>query len=221
MKVSLLIPTKNEEGCIGRVLREVPRGIVNEIIIIDGHSTDNTTVEVKANIRSSDKLIKQKGSGYGSAFLQGLKMVTGDVIVMMDADGSHNPRDIVNIINKFKQGYEYVMATRYAKGGHSEDDTLIRFLGNKIFTFLTNIIHGTNVTDSLYLFTAISRKGLEKLHLTSLGFEFCTEIIVKAHKANLKFGEVPVVERARFAGKSKVNSFKHGLKILSIILRRY
>lgn len=221
MKVTLLIPTKNEEGCIGRVLREVPRRIVSEIIIIDGHSADNTVMEAKANMSPGDKLLKQKGDGYGSAFLEGFKMATGDVIVMMDADGSHNPNDIVNIIHKFKQGYEYVMATRYAKGGCSKDDTIIRFLGNKIFTWMTNVIHGTNVTDSLYLFTAISRKGLRKLHLTSPGFEFCTEIIVKAHKANLRFGEVPVTERARFAGKSKVNSFKHGLKILSIILRRY
>lgn len=221
MKVSLIIPTRNEEGCIGRVIREIPRKIVDEVIIIDGHSTDNTIIEAKRALKKNDKLINQKNLGYGAAFLEGFKAVTGDVIIMMDADGSHNPKDIDRIIDKFKQGYEFVMASRYTKGGKSDDDTLIRFLGNKIFTWMTNVIHGTNVTDSLYLFTAISKKKLDALYLVSPDFEFCTEIIVKAHKANLKFAEVPTIERKRYAGKSKVNAFIHGLKILRIILRPY
>ena len=221
MKVSLIIPTRNEEGCIGKVLQEVPRKIVNEIIIIDGHSQDNTYNEAKKGLKKSDCLIRQREIGYGAAFLEGFQKATGDVIVMMDADGSHNPKDIEKIINKFKKVFDYVIASRYAKGGRSEDDTLIRLIGNKIFTWMTNFVHGTNVSDSLYLYTAISKKGLDKLDLTSKGFEFCTEIIVKAHKAGLKFGEVAVVERARFAGKSKVNSFYHGLKILRMILQKY
>lgn len=221
MKVTVIIPTRNEEGCIGKVLNELPRNIVNEVIIVDGHSTDNTINEAKKNMQKSDKIITQKEKGYGDAFIQGFRHVTGDVIIMMDADGSHDPKDIKAIIDKFKKGYEYVMATRYAKGGKSLDDTLLRFIGNKLFTWMTNIIHGTRVTDSLYLYTAISKKSLEKLKVQSKGFEFCTEIIVKAHKHGLKFGEVPVTERARFAGESKVNSFIHGAKILRMILRKY
>lgn len=221
MKVSLVIPTRNEEGCIGRVLREVPRKIVDEIIIVDGHSMDQTVPEARAALQPKDKILIQKNMGYGAAFLEAFGVTTGDVIVMMDADGSHNPADIKKIIDKFKEGYDYVMASRYMKGGRSEDDTVIRFIGNKVFTWMTNVVQGTDVTDSLYLFTAISRKGLNKLHLVSVGFEFCTEIVVKAHKAGLRFGEIPAIERARFAGNSKVNSLWHGLKILSMILRYY
>ena len=220
-KVSLLIPTLNEEGCIGRVLQEVPRDAVDEIVVIDGHSKDRTEQEVKANMRPEDKFVVQKGKGYGAAFLEGFEVATGDVLIMMDADGSHNPSDIPKLVERVRRGGEYVMASRYAPGGHSEDDTIIRWFGNRMFTLMTNMVHGTRVTDSLYLFTAITRDGLRKLKLTSPGFEFCTEIVVKAHRAGLKFDEVPALERARYAGRSKVNAFWHGLKILRMILKRY
>lgn len=221
MKVSVIFPTKNEEGCIGRVLREVPREVVDEIIVIDGHSTDRTEEEVKAELRPSDRFVMQKGKGYGGAFREAFDIASGDVIIMMDADGSHDPKDLPAIVDKVERGYEYVMASRYAPGGRSDDDTFIRWFGNRFFTWLTNAVHSTRVTDSLYLYTAITREGLNKLNLTTDGFEFCTEILVKAHRAGLKFAEVPAVERARFAGKSKVNALWHGLKILRMILRRY
>jgi glycosyltransferase involved in cell wall biosynthesis len=221
MKVSVIIPTLNEQGCIGKVLDEIPRDIVTQVIIVDGHSTDGTMKEAKSHMKRSDIFFAQKGTGYGNAFLEGIKKVTGDVIVMMDADGSHNPKDIRKIIKKFKEGYEYVMASRYMSGGKSYDDTLIRFTGNMVFTFMTNMIHGTHVSDSLYLYTAISTKAIKKLNLKSPGFEFCTEIIVLAHKAKLRFGEVPAIERARYAGKSKVNALIHGFIILKMILQPY
>lgn len=221
MKVSVIFPTRNEEGCIGRVLREVPREIVDEIIVIDGHSTDRTAEEAKIELRPSDRFVIQKGKGYGGAFREAFDIASGDVIIMMDADGSHDPKDIPAIVDKVERGYEYVMASRYAPGGRSDDDTFIRWFGNRFFTWLTNAVHSTRVTDSLYLYTAITREGLNKLNLKTDGFEFCTEILVKAHRAGLKFAEVPAIERARFAGKSKVNAFWHGLKILRMILRRY
>ncbi len=221
MKVTILIPTKNEEGCIGRVLSEVPRNIVSEVIVIDGHSTDNTCKEAQRFMKAGDRIVRQRKKGYGDAFIQGLKIASGDLIVMMDADGSHNPRDISKIIKKVKQGAEYVMASRYMPGGRSDDDTWLRFFGNKFFTWMTNIVHGTNITDSLYLFTAIKKSTLKTLNLKSSGFEFCTEIVVKAHKAGLKFAEVPTIERARYAGHSKVNSLVHGIKILRMVLKKY
>jgi len=222
MKISLIIPTMNEEGAIGRVLKEIPKNIINEIIVIDGHSTDNTAKEAKAEFRPrKDKFILQKKKGFGSALQQAFKQTRGDVIVILNADGSQNPKDIPALLKKIKEGYTYIMASRYSKGGRSDDDTIIRFIGNRTLTFLTNLLHKTNVTDSLYFFTAITRKDLKKLHLVCPGFEFCIEMLIKAHKAGLKFAEVPVVERARFAGKSKVNAFSAGWKILLVILQKY
>jgi len=222
MKITVVIPARNEEGCIGRVLREIPRTLVHEILIVDGNSNDKTVAEAKRFMRSSDKLLHQKGGGgYGAALIQGMKGASGEVIVMMDADGSHDPKDIGKILKEMEGGADYVMASRYMPGGRSDDDTWLRWFGNKIFTWMTNMVHGTDMTDSLYLFTAIKKDAMKKLNLRSDGFEFCTEIVVKAHKAGLKFAEIPTIERARYAGESKVNSLYHGIKILSMILRRY
>lgn len=222
MKVSLIIPTLNEQGAIGRVLREVPKDVVNQIIVIDGHSTDNTAAEAKAELgRKNDKFVLQKKAGFGNALLEAFKKASGDVIVIMDGDGSQNPKDIASFLKKIKDGYAYVMGSRYGRGGRSDDDTIIRLIGNRAFTSLTNLVHGTKVSDSLYLFIAIKRKDLKKLQLSSPGIEICVEIPIKAHKAGLKLAEIPVIERARYAGESKVNAFFTGLRILGMIFRKY
>ncbi len=220
MKVSLIIPTKDESGSIVRVLKEVSRNIIDEIIVIDGHSTDTTEEEAKRQLRpGKDKFILQTYRGFGRALQQAFKIAKGDVVVIMNGDGSHNPKDIPALLEKIRQGSEYVISSRYMKGGRSDDDTIVRFIGNRTLTFLTNILHGTNVSDSLYFFTAITRDGLKKLHLVSPGFEICIETLIKAHSYGLKFTEIPVVERRRFAGKSKVNALSAGWKILMVIFR--
>ena len=221
MKVSLIIPTKDEEGAIGRVLKEVPKNLIYEIIVIDGHSTDNTAKEVKSQLRlGRDRFILQKKKGFGNALIQAFNIAKGDIIIIMNADGSHNPKNIPSLLKKIRDGASYVMASRYIRGGRSDDDTIIRFIGNRTLTFLTNLVHGTNVSDSLYFFTAFKRSGLKKIHPKSPGFEFCIEILIMAHKAGLKFAEVPVIERASFS-KSKVNAFSVGFKILGKILQNY
>lgn len=219
MKVSLIIPTKDESGVIGMVLKEIPKNIIDEIIVIDGHSTDGTEEEAKAELRpGKDKFILQKKKGFGSALMQAFKAAKGDIIVILNADGSQNPKDIPSLLKKIQQGAHYIIASRYSRGGRSDDDTVVRFIGNRMLTFLTNLLHGTNVTDSLFFYIAITRKGFNKLRLSSPGFEFCIEMLIKAHKAGLKFAEVPVIERRRFAGKSKVNALSAGWKILMVII---
>lgn len=220
MKISLVIPTRNEAGAIGRVLKEIPLKKIHEIIVVDGHSTDGTAKEVKALLRSGkDRFILQKKKGFGNALKQAFKEASGDVIVILNGDGSQNPKDIFKLTKKVEEGYDYIMASRYGNGASSDDDTIVRFIGNRTLTFLTNFLHKTNVSDSLYFYTAITRKGLNKLSLKSPGFEFCIEMLIKAHKAGLKFAEVPTHERARFAGISKVSAVSAGWKILKVILK--
>ena len=219
-KVTVIIPTRNEEGCIGSLIREIPKKYVDEIVVIDGHSTDNTREEAKG-ADTKTKVFLQRGWGYGGAVQQGAKHARGDILILMDADGSMNPNAIPQLLKKADEGYEYVMGSRYINGSKSEDDTIIRYIGNKFFTWLTNIIHKTNVTDSLYTYNAIPKKSFLKIKAKSKGFEYCTEILVRAKMAGLKFAEVPAPERARSCGKTKVNAFWHGLKILTMILRKY
>lgn len=219
MKISVIIPTRNEAGCIGRVLKEIPNKIVDEIIIIDGHSTDSTKQEAQAYLRKGkDKFIFQKKKGFGNALQQALSAARGDILIILNGDGSQDPKDIPKLVKKIKEGNEYVMASRYAKGARSDDDTIIRFIGNRSLTFFTNMLHRTHVSDSLFFYTAITRNGFKKLHLTSPNFEYCIEMLIKAKKAGLKFAEVPVIERSRFAGKSKVSALPTGWKILKVIL---
>jgi len=217
-KITVIIPTRNEGGCIGPLIKEIPKKYVDEIIVVDGHSTDNTKGEAR---RAGAKFILQKGYGYGSAVQQGAKYAKGGVLILMDADGSMNPNAIPLLLKKIDEGYEYVMGSRYINNLKSADDTLVRYFGNKFFTWLTNVIHKTNVTDSLFTYNAIPKKAFMKIGARSKGFEYCTEILVKAKKAGLKFAEVPAPERQRMFGKTKINAFWHGLKILGMILKNY
>lgn len=221
-KVSLLIPTRNEEGCIGRVIQEVPKEWVDEILVIDGRSKDKTVKEAKEKMRpKKDRVIIQKGMGYGGAFIQGIKEAKGDIIIMMDADGSHDPADIPFLLRKIDEGYDYVMSSRYTAGGRSYDDTFVRWFGNQVFTKTTNFVHNMHVTDSLYLLTAAWKEDLLKLNLKMTGFEFCTEIVIKSARAGLRFAEVATIERARYAGNTHVFAPWHGLKILKAIFEKY
>lgn len=216
MMVSVITPTLNEAECIAEVLREIPKNPIDEILVVDGHSTDGTADIVK---ELGYKVIQQEGKGYGLAFQTGIKHATGNILVLMDGDGSHNPADIPRLLEKLAEGYDLVLGSRYAPGGHSKDDTLIRYIGNKVFSFLIQLIYRIGISDGLYLFVAGKRKVFESITFTSPNFEFCVEVPIKAHKAGFVIGEIPCIERKRTGGRSKVNAFYHGLRVLWTILR--
>ena len=216
MKVSLVIPTLEEAGCIETVLSQVPKGYVDEILVVDAYSKDGTADIVR---RLGYKVVMQEGRGFGDAFSLGVSHAKGDVIILMDGDGSHNPADIPKLLAKINEGYAYVLASRYCKGSKSYDDTMVRHIGNKFFTFLICIFHNMKISDSLYLFTAIRKEVFDKIAIKSKGFEYCVEILVKVHKSGFKMEEIPSVERKRYSGYSKVRSMKHGLKILIEIFK--
>lgn len=216
MTVSVILITLDEVNCIGRVLDSIPKDAVDEILVVDGHSTDGTPELVR---NMGYNVIFQEGKGYGAAFLTGAKNAKGDIIILMDSDGSQNPEDIPKLLEKIKEGYKVVFASRYLKGSGSEDDTFIRFVGNKFFTALTNLLHGVGISDSLFLFAAIDKNVFNSLGLKYQGFEFCVEVPIKAHKKGYKFAQIPSFERKRFHGKSRVNAFIHGIKILKTIIK--
>lgn len=153
--------------------------------------------------------------------MQGFNLAKGDILVIMCGDGSDNPKYIKDFISRINQGYEYVRASRYMKGAKSDDDTWITLIGNKILTLLTNLVHRLKVSDALYIYSAISKKGFKQFKLDSCGFEITIELLIKSHREGLKFVNIPVAERKRFAGRPKINSFLDGLKILKSIFRDY
>ncbi len=218
MKVSLIIPTKNEANSIEKTLAEVPGGIIDEIIIVDGNSTDGTPEIVK---KLGCKVIEGVGGGYGTAVRTGIKQSMGDVLIFMDADGSQNPKDIPRLLEKIKEGYDVGWGSRFLPDGGSADNTLIRSFGNWFFSLLTRLVQGLKVADILYTFSAFKREIFDKIKLESSGFELCIELPLRAHKAGFKFGEIACFERKRFADKTKVNDLFDGWKILLAILKKY
>lgn len=218
MKVTLIIPTLNESEVIDKTLALVPREHLDEVIVVDGHSTDNT-VEIAQSLGC--KTFLQPKSGYGNAVTYGVKKAKGDVVIFMDADGSQPPDAIPQLLSKINEGYEMVLGSRYLEGAGSHDDTAIRYIGNRFFTFLGNKLHKLNLSDALFLYTAIRKETFKRINPTSLNMEFCMEILIKARKKGIKIAEIPVKEPKRIAGKTKVNALYHGLRILLWTLKRY
>jgi len=189
--------------------------LVDETIVIDGHSTDRTFEIVK---NSGYNIILQEGRGRGNAFKTGFKNVSGDLIVMLSTDGNERPADIKKLIEKANEGYDMVIATRFGLG-NSEDVTFIRNIGNYLFTKLCNIVSGLNVTDSMNGFRILTKEFIEKMNLESGKFDIEAEITVKAGKLKLKVAEIPTIEDERSYSDSKLRTFRDGRIILKRILK--
>lgn len=217
-KISLIIPTRNEAKSLEKSILELPRELISEIIIADGHSTDGTLEIAK---KLGCKAITQEGKGFGLGIRTGLKYVTGDIIVIMDADGSEDPKDIVRLLEKIKEGYDVGWGSRYLRGHKTPDDTWFRYFGNRILTFLARTLHGIEVTDIMYMFAAYKKEIFNKIKLESSDFTLCIELPLKVHRAGFKFGEIACSERKRFADKSRVNAVIDGWKFLMAILKKY
>lgn len=217
LRVTLVIPAMNEENNIAWVLRRVPSRVA-EIILVDGHSTDST-VSLAREARPDIVIVQQRGAGKGAALRTGFEVATGDVIVMMDSDGSMDPSEIMNFVTAVEQGYEFVKGSRCVLGGCSADLTAVRRLGNRALTAAVNLLFLVPFSDLCYGFVAFRRDRLESLALTAQGFEFETEIAIHAIKAGLRIAEVPSVESPRRYGTSNLRAFRDGQRVLRTIAR--
>lgn len=216
MKISAVIPTLNEVSTIKMVLDSLPKDIIDEVLVVDGNSTDGTVELVKS---LGYPVYREEGNGFGAAFATGAKKATGDVVVFINSDYSHDAADIPKFLQKIEDGYDMVMASRYLKGGGSEDDDWLHYVGNRIITFVSNLVHGTNFSDILYFYLAAKKDVFDKVKTTAEGFEYCIELPIKAHKAGFKITQVPSFERKRAGGKAKVNALRHGSKIFLSIFK--
>jgi len=216
-QISLIIATYNEEESIDYVLRELEDYNFFEIIIVDKNSIDRTLqIANSYNV----KIINQLNKGWGSAVIQGFKYASGNYLTYMDADGSYNPKTIIEMFEKTKE-YDFVCASRYKDNNISEDDTLIRSIGNKFFTFITNHFLNLKISDSLFFYPLIKKEDFEKINPKSLTFGLCVEIPYLLSLVNLTYVDILSLERKRYAGKSKVNAFTDGVKILIDIVKMY
>lgn len=215
--VSVVIPTLNEENNIRWVLERLPE-IVDEVILVDGHSSDHT-VQVARAARPDIVVTTQRFRGKGDAVRVAAAAATCDLIVMIDADGSMNPAEIHRLVTPLMNGYDFVKGSRFLVGGGSTDLTALRRLGNRALVWITNTMFLVRFTDLCYGFCSFRRDCLPALALTAHGFEIETELVVHALKADLRIAEVPSTELPRRYGTSNLHALRDGQRVLRTLVR--
>jgi len=235
--VSIVMPARNEARNLEAVLPELPE--VHELILVDGSSVD-ATVETALRLRPDTKVVRQTRRGKGNALACGFAAATGDIIVMFDADGSADPKEIATFVSVLRSGVDFAKGSRFhtldgVRGG-SEDITGLRRIGNSSLNRVANQLFGTTFSDLCYGYNAFWRRVLPLLDLPSPnlpasrsvngmywgdGFEIETLIICRAAASNLRIAEVPSVERRRLFGASNLRTFTDGSRVLRTIVAEH
>ena len=215
--VSVVIPTLNEAENLPHVLPHIPAWVY-EVIIVDGNSTDGTA-DVARRLRRDVRIVRQEGSGKGAALRSGFAAARGDIIVMMDADGSTDPGEIPLYVGALLAGADFVKGSRFLQGGGTSDMSLHRRLGNWGLTLGVRVLFGGSFSDLCYGYNAFWRRVLPQLDLYGDGFEIETLMNVQALRAGLKVAEVPSFEAERIHGESHLRTFPDGWRVLKTIVR--
>jgi glycosyltransferase involved in cell wall biosynthesis len=216
-RISVVVPARNEAQNLVHVLPQIPT-IVDEVILVDGHSTDDT-IAVARQLLPKIKIIEQVGKGKGDALRLGFAACSGDIIVMLDADGSADPCEIPKFVEALINGNDFAKGSRYLQGGGSYDLTGLRRLGNSGLSTLVNVLFGTKFSDLCYGYNAFWRYCLDYVEVDCDGFEVETLINIRMHKANFKIVEVPSFEQPRIYGASNLNTFRDGWRVLKTIVK--
>lgn len=217
LSVSVVVPTLNEQENIGWVLERIP-ATVDEVILVDGYSSDGTVARARA-ARPDIVVVGQRARGKGEALRTGFAAASCDVIVMIDADGSMDPAEIDRFVLPLTLGYDFVKGSRFLTGGGSTDLTPLRRLGNWGLVRVTNAMFLIRFTDLCYGFCSFRRECLAALAPTAHGFEIESELAVHAVKANLRIAEIPSTELPRRYGVSNLHTFRDGQRVLRTLLR--
>jgi glycosyltransferase involved in cell wall biosynthesis len=215
--VSVVIPTLDEQQNIAWVLDRLP-SVVDEVIIVDGRSTDGT-VEAAIAARSDVRVVLESTPGKGAALRAGFKAARGDVIVMLDADGSMHPGELTRYLDRIGAGYDLVKGSRFLPGGGTADISRLRAVGNLALLGFANRRFRCRFTELCYGFMALRRSALPRLRLTADGFEIETQIVASALREGLRIAEVPSFEAARRNGVSNLRTFRDGSRVLRELLR--
>ena len=227
-RISIVVPAKNEARNLELILPELPP--VHEVILVDGHSADDTVTTARL-VMPSIRVVSQSRLGKGNALVCGFAAATGDIIVMFDADGSADPQEIPRFVDALVAGADYAKGSRRLESGGSEDITRLRGAGNRALNGLNNVLFRTESSDLCYGYNAFWRDILEDLDLPSPdtqdltkdgmvwgdGFEIETLLSCRVASSNLSVTEVPSVERLRVHGVSNLNALSDGLRVLRTI----
>jgi glycosyltransferase involved in cell wall biosynthesis len=216
VRVSVVLPAMNEAANLPHVFARMPHEVA-EVILIDGNSTDDTAAVAK-ELWPSVMIVNQTRKGKGNALATGFRAATGDIIVMLDADGSTDPAEIPRFVAILLTGADFAKGTRFVAGGGSEDITNIRRLGNRVLSGMVNAFWKANYSDLCYGYNAFWARCLRDIVPDCDGFEVETLMNIRVAKANLKVVEVPSFEACRRHGMSNLNARRDGMRVLRTII---
>jgi glycosyltransferase involved in cell wall biosynthesis len=213
--ISVVIPTLNEAENLPHVLPRIPSWI-DEVIIVDGLSTDDT-IEVARRYRPDVRVVLESTKGKGAALRAGFRAARGHIIVMLDADGSTDPREIPTFVGALLGGADIAVGSRFVQGGGTADMERHRKLGNWVLTRLVRLGFSARYSDLCYGYTAFWRDVFPYLDGEYTGFEVETLIHIRALRASLTVAEVPSFEAPRKFGVSNLNTIRDGTRVLRSI----
>ena len=215
--VSVIIPTLNEAGNIREALETLDKELAfpKEIIVVDGNSTDGTLEIVKD---SNCRLIIEPRRGYGLALRKGMKAAKGDIVIMVDGDGTYEFKHVNRLVERMLEtDAEMCLATRMYDPDKAMG--LMNFVGNKIITFCFNMLYKQNLSDTQSGFRAISHSAIEKVNFQETDMAFATEMLIKFSQKGFRMVEIPSDYKIRKYGKTKLRPFSSGIQIFTTILK--
>jgi glycosyltransferase involved in cell wall biosynthesis len=213
--VSVVIPTLNEAGNLPHVLPRIPSW-VHELIVVDGLSRDDTIAVAQAEAPQA-KVLLVRTPGKGAALRAGFAEASGDIIVMLDADGSTDPQEISAFVGLLMSGADVAMGSRFSMGGGTDDMEAHRKMGNWALTRLVRVGFGARFSDLCYGYTAFWRDVLPVLDGNFRGFEVETMLHIRAVRAGLRIAEVPSFEASRISGTTNLRTVRDGFRVLKAI----
>ena len=214
--LTLVIPAKNESESLPIVLNELKN--LNCKILVSLKNDDISTIESIKN--HNVKIHFQSKSGYGNSLIEAIQNCETELFCIFNADGSFDQKDLDQMRTLCNQ-HQFIFASRYLKNAGSDDDTLVTYVGNKIFSLMGKILFGLNLNDILYTYVMGKTDYFNKLNIKSDDFRFCVEFPIKLKISRMSYASIPSYEKKRLGGKKKVNAFKDGLLILSEMIKLF
>ena len=214
--ITLIIPAKEESESLPLVLEELKKFDFTIKIILK----DDDVLTINSIKQFNCEIIFQNGTGYGNALINGINNTNTDYVCIFNADGSFNPVELPKMFELLiNSKSDFIFASRYQKDGGSDDDSLLTFIGNKIFSLICRIFLTIKLTDVLYTFVLSKTNSIKQLNLKQNDFKLCIELPYKATINKFIISSISSYERKRFMGKKKVNEFRDGFKILIYIIK--
>jgi len=218
MKIIAALPAYNEEIAIGSIVLRA-RKHVEKVIVVDDGSSDATSKV--AELAGAEVVRHETNMGKGAALRDAFQRaieLNADVLVILDADGQHNPDEIPRLVAPIQKGEaDVVIGSRFLEGKHSVPK--YRRIGQEVLTFMTNLIAKTKITDSQSGFRAFSKKATESLEFKEVGISIESQMLHSASNSKLRIKEVPISCEYDVIKGSKLNPFHHGFSVVNAILR--